>query len=353
MKRNLLILCSVMALAVACRKNEDTTVVNPDPTIKPDDVKPNVVLNTLLPYGQGLVKDSTWPDGKGHTFFMEGEAHDVLARYADRIYLGAVIKGNSIADSSYNLVTGYTSKPITASASLVIPAAQGAMVATMNTPSLPATQNFVKGLFDKGFTTPVAENLFWSGPGKVFYNKRQLSLTGLGTPAMLSGKEPIGGFSCYLSVTFYTVDMDLPPDGKLFKEALTETTLAEDPAYVSGISYGRAATLLITLNTESADTINKLQVAFNTVVNGNPVTSEQQQLMNKATTTAFIRDESSGDATAVKVFQGETGFRTILQQIRTSPIIGADKPGIPLSFELRSLKDFSLVRHLVKINYSE
>lgn len=120
MKKEIFILLTASLVVSSCVDNEDI-YKNPDNSKKdqvltlskyPQKVidietgsKEHLALLNATTRSTFLIKDSVWPDKKGHSLIYETNEHGTTANTMRYIYLGSLLKGGSLEEQRFQRLT--------------------------------------------------------------------------------------------------------------------------------------------------------------------------------------------------------------------------------------------------------
>lgn len=252
----------------------------------------------------------------------------------DKIYLGNLVSHNAQSNMLIPEFTGYTFNPITISTSAAI---SGEVVKNL-IPSLVEQEAFARQVAGQ---LHYQGDLFVLGDNAVeFYNHKNLRATGIiGVGVKLdevvsdglsyAEKEMPRKYGLIYSYkhTFFTLDIDFPE--KLIKEELKNEDHEIGASYVSSVSYGRVGLLIVESDTDSRE----VRLAINNVLNGKPLSSQENELITAADIYYVYFDEEK----QVKTLKGNLEAVTAY---RDAALKGADNI-YPVEFRLSDFVDHS------------
>lgn len=365
MKKQVLVLfCSVSLLLFSCTKNQDKVAQVDPQTGKTDNQFKNFPKypNEIIPIGiqtpdllksilnqakqNGTSIDSSKQNGGGRTLFLSSDEIPALTTQ-DRtnVFIGGIFYGNSINDMSLRLVAGpgVKRRPISVYADFPTDFISDSIAI----PSQVAQKAFLRKALKQGTGEQIASFTF---DMQRFYSYNELKLSfganvNVGKLFSLSISDSITQSTRKTRIRAmfvqknYTISMDPPADGMLVDGPITPAVYGTyAPLIVSNVNFGRLGVMTIESDS-SYDAVNfavKATFNFGVVGGGAGVTSDQQHLLDAATIKAYIIGADGTDA--VKVVDGFAGFRDlILNGGKFSP----ERPGVPISFNLRYLSDFT------------
>ena len=148
-------------------------------------------------------------------------------------------------------------------------------------------------------------------------------------------------FSFHMSQN-YSITMELPSKEELMSTEEAEQRLADDPTlyYVSTVSYGRVYMILV----QSQDTESKTKSAIDAILKGEDITADQNQTLAKTKLVVYLRTGANSDKLLWQGV-GEKEIKKITSQLVKAYESDDDQYVYPVSYSLRSLKDFSLFKH--------
>ncbi|WP_160714257.1 hypothetical protein [Chitinophaga solisilvae] len=338
MKRNLLLLSVLFSGMVACKKNDAT--VNPAPGGIPDDQPDTSGIRqagvfVLYPIGTDIQKDSIWPDKKGHSIFIETLALPVVPINVDKVFPGAVLKGNSIESGNYVSLTGYTYKP----QAVVMSTDINALPLTTDAPGPDVTKAYIKNVL-KGNNS--GSRVMLAGiSGAEKFSKILVSLNGKPDHTQIETFDISGGVCFNYDIELFSLTIDIPRDGEFFTTPLSETSKKENPVYVASVTYGRRAALLVTSRSKNPEDLVRLRTAAVKVSRKEDISNNEADMLEKAFIRYYYKDETTGNDMAVREIKGLKELREIITGFQQLAVLSPDKPGTPITFRTRSLIDFS------------
>lgn len=140
---------------------------------------------------------------------------------------------------------------------------------------------------------------------------------------------------------YYTVNADIPFDSKdFFKDY--RGTIPDSWMYISQVKYGRRGILLITVESESSNTIFSASYDKNELVNqaGGQLSTDLKRSNAKVSITGMIKGGNPKDA--AKIFSGsdwENSIKEFFSYFQKGAVFGPNNPGVPLSFVMRFVND--------------
>ncbi len=261
----------------------------------------------------------------------------VMNPQTDVIYPGALIKGESILDGTYTLISAKR-KPITISTSLLGGANSSIVV---NDPKLSTIREAVNSLMKQDYDVPYANMSFTIEQAN---SEQQLNLA-LRASYKGGGVNVKGGFDfgnkkvktrlvAKFIQSYYTLDMDLPNQPSDLFEANVDRNLFGSfmPMYVSTVTFGRMA--LFTIESELSETeVRTFLNASYANVKGS-VSADFNSLQAKSTMKVYILGGSGANASATI-----NGFEDFKKYITEGGNFSKSSPGAPISYKLRYIND--------------
>lgn len=261
----------------------------------------------------------------------------VMNPQTDVIYPGALIKGESILDGTYTLISAKR-KPITISTSLLGGANSSIVV---NDPKLSTIREAVNSLMKQDYDVPYANMSFTIEQAN---SEQQLNLA-LRASYKGGGVNVKGGFDfgnkkvktrlvAKFIQSYYTLDMDLPNQPSDLFQANVDRNLfgAFMPMYVSTVTFGRMA--LFTIESELSETeVRTFLNASYANVKGS-VSADFNSLQAKSTMKVYILGGSGANASATI-----NGFEDFKKYIIEGGNFSKTSPGAPISYKLRYIND--------------
>ncbi|WP_160714258.1 hypothetical protein [Chitinophaga solisilvae] len=336
MKKNLLLLGVLFTGMLACKKNDTRINTGGLPDNQPDTsgIKHTGVF-VLYPYGADIRKDSIWPDKKGHSLLIETVMQPVVPANADKIFPGAVLKGNSIEGGNYVPLTGYTYKP----QSIVIGTNINTLLLTTDAPGPDAVRAYIKNVL-RG--TDAGSRVMKSDiSGVETFSSILVSLNGKPDATQIETFNIAGGVCFSFETQLFTLTTEIPKDGQLFTTPLSEASRKENPLYVASVTYGRRAALLVTSRSKNPEDLVRLRTAAVKVSTGEEISYAEADMLEKAFIRYYYKDETTGHDMEVKDIKGLYALREVMAGFQELKMLSPDKPGTPIGFRMRSLIDFS------------
>ena len=298
-------------------------------------------------------KNDTTSEYIYHTDYWEVAAgfdeQIVLNPQTDVIYPGALIKGESVLNGTYTLISA-NRKPITISTSLT-----GGDVTwvVVDDPKLSTIREAVNKLMKQEYDVPPANMGFTIEQA---YSEQQLDLS-LRASYKGFGLNIKGGFDfsnkniktrmvAKFIQNYYTLDMDMPMQASDLFDGDVERTLFGTfmPMYVSTVTFGRMA--LFTIESELTETEVKTYLnASYSGVNASS-SSDFDAFKMKSTMKVYILGGSGGDAGAAI-----DGFEDFKNYIKAGGNFSKTSPGAPIAYKLRYIKDNSIGKIVFAASY--
>lgn len=272
----------------------------------------------------------------------------VMNPQTDVIYPGALIKGESILDGTYTLISAKR-KPITISTSLLGGATTSVVV---NDPKLSTIREAVNSLMKQDYDVPYANMSFTIEQAN---SEQQLALSL--RASYKGGVDVESGFDfsnkkvktrlvAKFIQSYYTLDMDLPSQpSDLFDGSVSHNLFGTYmPMYVSTVTFGRMA--LFTIESELSETEVKAFLNASYASVSGEVSTEFQNLQSKSTIKVYILGGSGSGASA-----SINGFEDFKKYITEGGNFSKTSPGAPISYKLRYIKDNKVGKIVFAANY--
>ena len=196
-------------------------------------------------------------DGVERFYTFSGEDIFINQAIRDKIYPGNLIKNKMERPTELTEYPQYTYNPIQ------LAFLAGIHISVKETvPSIKALNEFVDEMIK---TKPLKQNMgfYYSNTPVKYTTYRQLHLLGMGNlgvelDKLISGSsyrqkempENETGYIFSYSVKLFNIFMELPTDGLLIKEKITDKNILNSLCYIDNISYGRTAYLIIETDEE-------------------------------------------------------------------------------------------------------
>lgn len=371
--KGLLITALMLSALVACKKNDvekgspsDEKIVNTygslkkfSDTIFTIDGKPNslknLIKNDKKSYTE-LIKDSVWANNSGHSLIIESDEQVALSNYARYIYPGSLLQGNSISDLTYKPLSQYQSKikPITVSVSAHAANVSG----TINKPSLSATRNFLESIYSDAFSGKEIASFSFDMNQFTYYDEFKLAfganikVGGIFNASGSVDKTKISkktGLLAKFVQRNFTLDMDLPDNGRLLDDTVDPSTLGPySPVYVSSITYGRMGIMKIESDFSYSSLTRAFKAAFSAgiVSGGASIADSLKHIIDNSSIEVYdVGGEGQAIATAINSYDD---FR---KYIISGGNYTAQTPGFPLYYTLSYLSDNSIYKTRFNVNF--
>ncbi|WP_142688185.1 thiol-activated cytolysin family protein [Chitinophaga polysaccharea] len=371
MKKNQLLLAAAILTFIvsSCKKDVQPDVESPQIVTSFKDVPkvPNAVVNikagninlqeVLKNNKQSILsflRDSAWANGTGKTMIFSSDEQIAPENQLRLVYPGSVLQSSGIANLQYVPLAQLQGKvkPITVSVS-----APGKYItADIQKPSLSATRSFISNVFGSQVGNELVGFQFDMSQF-TYYEELKLAIgANVSIGSMFSvgasfGKEKVekntGLIAKFIQKNF-TLDMDLPSEGKLFDSTVTPAMLAPySPVYVSSITYGRMGIIKV----ESNYSYDAVKVAFNlafkvsTVGGGVTVDAQTKKIIDESS--IMVRTIGGEGSEVTKTIVGYDEFR---KYIESGGNYTAEAPGFPLYFTLSHVSDHSVFSTIFNVN---
>lgn len=315
------------------------------------------LISSKMPAEKLEAKDSSRidsvPEYIYHTDYYKAAAgYDeqiVLNPQTDVIFPGALIKGESVLDGTYTLISAKRN-PITISTSLIGSPATSVVISD---PKLSTIREAVNSLMKQDYDVPYANMAFTIEQAN---SEQQLDLS-LHASYKGGGLKVSGGFDfankkvktrliAKFIQSYYTLDMDMPSQpSDLFNGDVNKTLFGTFmPMYVSTVTFGRMALFTI----ESSLDETQVKAVLNASYGGSTgsATSEFASMMASSTMKVYILGGSGADASA-----SINGFEDFKKYITAGGSFSKTSPGAPISYKLRYIKDNSIGKIVFAASY--
>ena len=311
-----------LLFAVSCKKPE---VITPDPVKPPEIEKPAVDKTETV----------TWDFDSFIT-----DDHNVA-----QIFPGAIfsVKQNGNDLELVSLQNKYTPLPITASTSIIgggnkdfidIPSADkiSAYTKTLNITNTSLSQRYSENEF-KDYKVV---KYFLSNNSDV---KSVFDNIGITTSTRITKKHACYFFS---NNERFSLDMNLPGKTELLSVAdVDKLNTSDNPCYINSVVYGNNSLILA----EADADFGALKTALKAAFAKQELTSAQTQILSTAKVTFYARGGS--EKTFIKIAKTLEDIKAVAKEFDT---FNSAAIAYPVSYSLRSVKDFKLFHQNVKID---
>ena len=273
----------------------------------------------------------------------------VLNPATDVIYPGALVKGETILDGTYNLIPAVR-KPITISTSLT---GGSSVSVVVEDPKLSTVREAVNSLMKQEYNVPPANMGFTIEQA---YSEEQLDMS-LRVSYKTPGTSIKGSFDysnkqiktrlvAKFIQSYYTLDMDLPSKpSDLFEEEVDQALFGTYmPMYVSTVTFGRMALFTIESTLDETEVKATLNAAYGSVTAG--VSMDMTRLKENSTMKVYVLGGSGSSAAATV-----DGFDSFKQYIIDGGNFSKDSPGAPIAYKLRYIRDNSIGKIVFAASY--
>lgn len=320
-----------------------------------DEYPPTEVNTTEEVFGDTIIcQTSTMTAAAGYSNFMTMQP--------SIIHIGGIFDGKGFDEGSVNPLTAGERAPIVISISL--PNVQGSVSAVVESPSLSTVREAIQEILNQNFTGSTPAQIQFE-----VYEFQSLEQLQLHIGAEVGGG--FGPFSAQVAASFdsgisvnksyvlvkfvqvyYSLDMDIPASPADFyldgQYPLADEMGDWSPVYSPSMKVGRQAFFTVESTYSAQEVKSAVNASFSFFINGSgEVTSEQQSVLNESSIKAFIYGGSS--TTGAQVING---FDALSQHITEGANFSPDSPGLPLSFNLKFLKDNSDYRTVLSTEYT-
>ncbi|WP_025142295.1 thiol-activated cytolysin family protein [Pedobacter jeongneungensis] len=310
---------SALLFAVSCKKTNDTAPL-------PEPVNPAEIDKT---------EKLTW---KFDSFIVDDN-------HVAQIFPGAIFSVKQSANDleMVSLKDKYTPLPITASTSLV-----GVINQSFNdVPSADKIATYIKSLTTKNSDASQAysEDEFKDYNVVKYYLsnnddvKSIFEKIGITTSTRITKKHASYFFSNNIK---FSLDMNLPKKTELLSIADADAISTSNNAYyINGVSYGNNTLILAEADADYAT----LKVALKAVLLKQDLTSAQIQVLNTAKVVFYAR--GGNEKSFIKIAKNLDEIKAITKEFET---FNNTAISYPVSYSLRSVKDFTLFKHEITVN---
>lgn len=355
----------MLAFAVSCKKDvRETSAGNSETTGKAGFTNENNQFRFMKKFplpDTGVQVKSSDPMARGTNCTVQtvtktaGYDENILLNpNSDIIYIGSLIKSETINSGAYTPLLNVTRKPITMSVSLQ--GVQGSVAKTY-LPSVSAQRTALNDILNQKITGDQPSEV--SMEVNQVYSEDQMKLT-IGTKfeyskiasatanfdwSEVSQKTHV--VAKFLQV-YYTADIDIPNDGKLIEDDPSKFG-PYSPVYVSSCTYGRVGLFFLESSKSQKEVKAALTIAYKAAVTSGSieVTTEVKNILNESTIKVYTNGGSGADA--VKAIAGYEEFVNFIKQGGRYSI---NSRGALLSYKLRYLSDHSIARTVLTSTYN-
>lgn len=361
---SLLIIATV--LFISCEKNEeppikeepiipvippDSTPVDSVPTAdakirKLDSIRKIVAANSSR---YSIISDSVWADNNGITFRVQTKddftaSFSISPAFQDRIFPGALLKGNTMLNRSYDPLTGYQQHPVTLYSTSPLFKENSPEII----PSLALTNSFIKSSI--AASKPGQVDGVGFNNGTAFQNYSEISMNNRlswdfsGLVIRQSGDhghiKKKNGFYVTFDLAIFSLDADyFGNGGSIFAAGIDAAAIPNNPIIVSSVTYGRKAIIAI----ESDAAFQQIKSAFQAVTDKNASDADKKVLQESTITVSMI-GFSNEVTKSIQVLKGYDQVNLFVQTLTTSGSFSASDYGAPTEFYSNSAVDLSTVR---------
>lgn len=300
-----------------------------------------------------FLKDSLWPEATGHTLIYETDEITSLQGLERYIYLGALLKGESLETQKYQALTNKV-EPITISYSF--PAKF--VIDEIERPSLSAMrQSIVNTMNNNGMSGKQIVSFSYDMNQFTYYDELKLNFaSNINVASILNitvdaakGKisQRTGLIAKFIQKNF-TMDMDIPYDGNLLLNNDDINSLTGySPVYISSITYGRMGIITMESNYSYNEVRLAVKAAFDAkIINGDiSISSNYKKIIDESNIKIYmVGGDGSGVAESVE------GFAAFKKYIINGGYYSPEVPGVPIAFTASYLIDNSPVYTKFRIN---
>jgi thiol-activated cytolysin len=364
-KTNYVLLLLALACSVACKKEtKNPQTIDPQTGMPSSFTNQNNQFRFMEKFPQpdtGVLAKQSTATARGTSCHTEtvtktaGYNENILLNpISDIIYIGSIIKSETIDNGTYTPLLNVTRRPITISTSLQ--GVQGTVSKTY-VPSLSNQRTALNDILNQKITGDQPSEV--SMEVNEVYSEDQMKLS-IGTKFEYSKIASVSAnfdwseasqkthiVAKFLQI-YYTVDMDIPNDGKLIDNDPSSFGQYA-PVYVSSCTYGRMGLFFLESSKSQKEVKAALSATYKAVVTSGSVdvSMENKKILNESTIKVYTNGGSGADAvTAISGYEGFVAF------IKQGGKYSINSRGALLSYRLRSLKDHSVSRTVLTSTYN-
>lgn len=269
---------------------------------------------------------------------------------SDVIYLGSVLRGDTIADGTYVEVTTGVKKKQTASYSLT---GDGVTVKDEFEPNLASYRELHSKIVSQ---KNIKSQSIWNYDEKIVTTEEEFDMNiaasagynalavsaGLRASLNFNTKEKRTNYVIRFMQTYYTVDLNQGKDTFLYKSINAADFNKYRPVYVSTLAYGRLAYMTISTTLSSED----LKTALNLAIDTKTVTAD----LDASVSYKKLRDEANTKITVIggnEAFTNIEDFRNFIKNSQFTP----ENTGIIISYKLRFVDNNKIANTVFAYNY--
>lgn len=263
----------------------------------------------------------------------------------NKTFIGGVYNSTTLDNLSYTPIN-YLTKPVTVSYSF--PSAY--VVDVIQKPSLSAMRASVfKAMNDANFSGQQILSFDYNIKQFSYYSELKIAF---GANVNIGGifnidisgsnnkvKKNTGIFAKFTQKNF-TIDMDLPDNGNIFKnESDLGLAAPHNPVYINSITYGRLGVISLESDYSYNETAFALKAALNAkMVNGSlSIDVQSKKILEESDLTVYILGGVGSDAVQVV-----TGYEGFINFIVSGGQFTAQAPGVPIYFSAAHAGDNSV-----------
>ena len=352
---------------ISCEKNEEppikeepVTPVKPTDSVPADTVpaadvkirKLDSIRKIVAANGSkySIISDSVWADNNGITFRVQTKgdlvttAFSVTPAIEQKIFPGALLKGNTFLNGTYAPLTGYQQNPVVLLSNSPLFDEDSGKI----TPSLALTNSFIKsslagsksGQVDAiGFSNGIAfENYSEiSMNSRASWDFSSLVIRQLGNHGHIKKKY---GFYATFDLSIFSLDADyFGEGGSIFAPGTDAAAIPDNPVIISSVTYGRKAIIAI----ESDAAFQQIKTAFQAVID-KKASDADKKLLQESTITISMRGFNEEATKTIQVLKGYDQVSLFAQTLTGSGTFSATDYGVPVDFYCNSASDRSTVR---------
>ncbi|UCA62257.1 thiol-activated cytolysin family protein (plasmid) [Chryseobacterium rhizoplanae] len=342
--------------SISCNNNitEDS-----QPTSEVSSVKANKGINPVVSLpSKSLSYDESFISGK---LVQSAQRSSVVSLTSDQMvvtapsktFIGGVYNSTTLDNLTYQPIN-YPVKPITVSYSFpsdyVVDEIDHPSMSSMRASIFKALNNAnFSGLQTLSFDYNIKQFSYYSELKIAF--GANVNIGGL-LSIDISGshnkvKRQTGIFTKFTQKNF-TIDMDLPSNGNIFKnESDLNLAASNNPVYINSITYGRLGILSLESDYTYNETSFALKAALNAkVVNGTlSIDINSKKILEESDLSVYILGGKGSDA--VQVVKGYEGF---IQFIVNGGEFTKQDPGVPIQFSASHAGDNSVYYTTFTVN---
>lgn len=302
-----------------------------------------------------IIRDSTWHNNTGRTYFVESDNILVSPETYDIAYPGAIIESKALINEYvYRLINDRLYDPLPIKISLSIPGSNVSGI--IDYPELHTTRDMIGQILGRQGNVNQINSFSYNSHEFKDYNELKYTFganinIGKIVEVGLNGgqtkiKKKTGVIIKYQQENF-TVDMSIPRRTELISVSDVNALGEYAPLYVNSVTFGRLG--VFTAETDAS--FEDFNIAFKAAVKiasvgvDTHISSEQKKILDEATIHIYMKF-GSGPALTKTV----NGYEDFKKAILDGATVDAQSYGGPISLRMRNLKNFELFKTIYKVN---